>query len=98
MADAFQNPPPLANEYPSQAVHKFVVWFYDTFGPEGTSPLGGGNALAIPSGQTSMDLTYVSGGAADDDLIQTVTYQPSGAVMTVTYYGSTNNIQTVSIA
>jgi hypothetical protein len=97
MSDAFQNPEPLANEYPSQAVHKFVVWFYDTFGPSGTQSLGGGS-LAIPSGQTSMEMTYVNAGAADDDLIQTVTYQPSGTVMTVTYVGSTNNIQNVTLS
>lgn len=60
--------------------------------------LSGGGGIAIPSGQTSMELTYVSGGAADDDLVQTVTYQPSGSVMTVTYYGATNNIQTVTIS
>jgi hypothetical protein len=97
MSDAFQNPEPLANEYPSQAVHKFVVWFYDTFGPAGTQSLGGGS-LAIPAGQTSMEFTYVNGGAADDDLIQTVTYQPSGAVMTITYVGATNNIQNVTLS
>lgn len=97
MSDAFQNPAPLANEYPNQAVHKFVVWFYNTFGPEGTSSIGG-NPLAIPPGQTSQTITYVGGGASNDDLIETVTYQPSGAVMTVTYYGATNNIQTVTIS
>ena len=57
-----------------------------------------GSALAIPSGQTSMAMTYVSGGAADDDLIQTVTYQPSGTVMTVTYVGATNNIQSLVLS
>lgn len=82
MADAFQNPEPLANEYSSQAVHKFVVWFYDTFGPSGTSSIGGGG-LAIPSDQTDIQITYV--GATNN--IDTVTYQPSGYTLTMTYAG-----------
>lgn len=57
-----------------------------------------GSSLALPSGQTSMDMTYVGAGASDDDLIQTVTFQPSGTVMTVTYVGSTNNIQNVTLS
>jgi hypothetical protein len=91
---SFQNPRPQANEYTSQALHKFVVAVYDLI----QSGSVGGNALALPTGQESMDFTYVGGGVADDDLIQTVTYQPSGMVMTVTYVGSTNNIQNVTLS
>lgn len=80
MADAFQNPAPLANEYANQAVHKFVVWFYNTFGPGGTVSIGG-SPLAIPSGQTGTDITYY--GATNN--IHTVTYTPSGTILTLTY-------------
>ncbi len=81
MADAFQNPEPLANEYPSQAVHKFVVWYYQTFGPGGTNPISGGGGLPIPGEQTDIQITYI--GATNN--IDTVTYQPSGYTLTMTY-------------
>lgn len=58
-----------------------------------------GSSLALPSGQTGFSIEYVGGvPASDDALISKVTYQPSGTVMNVTYYGTTNNIQSVSIA
>lgn len=81
-SDAFQNPAPLANEYPNQAVHKFVVWFYHTFGPGGTAPLSGGGGLAIPGGSTGFTVTYY--GSTNN--IQTVTYS-NGSVLTLTYVG-----------
>lgn len=45
--------------------------------------LSGGGGLPIPSGQTDIQITYV--GATNN--IDTVTYQPSGYTLTMTYAG-----------
>lgn len=79
MADAFQNPPPLANEYWNQAVHKFVVAVYQQLQ---AGSIGGGGGLAIPSGQTSVTYTYY--GSTNN--VHTETYS-DGTVVTRTYVG-----------
>lgn len=46
----------------------------------------------------SVEFTYVASGAADDDRISTATYKSGDdtvAVLTYSYFGSTNNIQSV---
>lgn len=50
---------------------------------DGTLSGGGGGAPAIPAGQTSAAVTYY--GSTNN--IETITYSPSGAVMTITYVG-----------
>lgn len=79
--DAFENPTPLANEYPSQAVHKFVVGLWEQIQ---AGAFGGGGGIAIPAGQTSGAIVYY--GVTNN--IHTVTYQPSGSTLTLTYVGS----------
>lgn len=94
MADAFQNPTPLANEYWNQAVHKFVVGVWEQVQ---AGQLGGGGGLAIPSGQTSVALTYY--GSTNN--IQTATYG-DGTVVTMTYVGGgaadDDRLQTVTVS
>ena len=55
--------------------------------------------FGIPTA-SAVAYTYVSGAAANDDLIATATYSNAqGAVLGVlafTYYGSTNNIKTIT--
>jgi hypothetical protein len=80
MSDAFQNPTPLANEYWSQAVHKFVVGVWEQIQ---SGSAGGGGGLPVPPDQTDIDITYY--GATNN--IQTVTYSPSGYTLTLTYAG-----------
>ena len=52
------------------------------------------------TGYASQEFTYIGGGSSDDDRVETITYKDSNdntiAVLTFTYYGSTNNIQTIT--
>lgn len=58
--------------------------------------------FAIPAPFTSQEFTYVGGGAADDDRIATIVYKDADgntvATLTFAYYGSTNNIQTITLS
>lgn len=59
-------------------------------------------AFVIPAPFTSQDFTYMGGGAADDDRIETIVYKDADggtvATLTFTYYGSTNNVQTITLS
>ena len=64
----------------------------------GLSPTPVAGQFNIPAYDT-VEFTYVSAGAADDDLIATQTFKKAGAtvaVLTYTYVGSTNNIQSIT--
>lgn len=57
-----------------------------------------GSNFAIPA-YNSVEFTYVSGGAADDDLIATQVFKQNGATvstLTFAYVGSTNNIESIT--
>lgn len=64
---------------------------------DGTISLPQAGAFTIPPYDT-VEFTYVSAGAADDDKIQTQTFKKNGvtvATLTYTYVGSTNNIASI---
>lgn len=48
----------------------------------------------------SAAFTYVSSGVANDDNVETITYKNDAGttigVLTFTYYGATNNVETVT--
>lgn len=71
-----------------------------------TVALGGSSTVTVSNGASfsipafdSQEFTYVSGGAADDDLIQTQVFKNGGttvATLTYAYVGATNNIQSIT--
>lgn len=77
---AFIFPEPKAFEDWNISCQKAAILYGQQVSGGGTGTPGG---PAIPSGQTSAAVTYYPG----TNNIQTVTYQPSGSVMTITYVG-----------
>lgn len=76
----------------------------DEFVP--TVNLGGSSSVVVSNGASfsippfdSQEFTYVSGGAADDDLIATQVFKNGGttvATLTYAYAGATNNITSIT--
>ena len=63
-----------------------------------TDQVANGASFSIPTFD-SMEFTYVNGGAADDDLIETQVFKNGGstvATLTYAYEGSTNNIASIT--
>lgn len=90
-------PPPGVND-------TRLLWaIYQQLGGGGGSTVqtvrvANGASFSIPP-FNSQEFTYVSGGAADDDRIQTQVFKLNGttvATLTYAYFGSTNNIQTIT--
>lgn len=71
-----------------------------------TVNLGGSSTVTVSNGASfsipafdSQEFTYVSGGAADDDLIATQVFKNGGttvATLTYAYAGATNNITSIT--
>lgn len=79
-------------------VMKFIQWYRESAGVGGAGvPVSPAGSFPIPPYDTQ-EFTYVAGGAADDDDIQTITYKKDGVVvatLTFTYYLNTNNVQSI---
>lgn len=59
----------------------------------------GGSSFVIPTFD-SQTFTYVGGGAADDDLVQTIVFKNGATTvgtLTFVYFGATNNIQSITL-
>lgn len=60
------------------------------------------SGFVIPGPFTSQEFTYVDGAASDDDKVATIVYKDADgntvATLTFAYYGSTNNIQTITLS
>lgn len=59
-------------------------------------------SFQIPAPFTSQDFTYVGGGASNDDRVETIVYKDADgnavATLTFSYYGSTNNVKTITLS
>jgi hypothetical protein len=89
----YEDPTFRADDAVEVAIKKFIQ---SLFG--GTVSLPQAGAFSIPPYDT-VEFTYVSAGAADDDLIQTQTFKKDGATvatLTYAYVGSTNNIASIT--
>lgn len=88
----YEDPTFRADDMFEVAAKKFMQALAD-----GTISLPQAGAFTIPPYDT-VEFTYVDGGAADDDKIQTQTFKKNGvtvATLTYTYVGSTNNIASI---
>lgn len=101
------NPPPFDTLPPPGVSDRQLLWaiFRQLGGANGSAPPSGGQSVRVINGASfdipafdSQEFTYVNGGAADDDDIATQVFKNGGttvATLTYTYFGSTNNIQTI---
>lgn len=88
----YEDPTFRADDAVEVAIKKFIQSLAG-----GTISLPQSGGFNIPPYDT-VEFTYVSAGAADDDKIQTQTFKKNGdvvATLTYTYVGSTNNIASI---
>lgn len=90
---------PLA-QIDQQLYQQIIIAVCSALGGGGTSVVRVTNAasFSIPTFD-SQEFTYVNGGVADDDLIQTQVFKNGGstvATLTYAYEGATNNIASIT--
>lgn len=89
----YQDPTFRADDDALVAIKKYIQSIV-----QGVVSVPQSGAFSIPPYDTQ-EFTYVNAGAADDDDIQTITYKKDGvavATLTFQYFGSTDNVQSIT--
>lgn len=93
-ASHYQDPTFRADDDALVAIKKYIQSVV-----EGLVTVPQSGSFAIPPFDTQ-EFTYVAGGAADDDDVQTITYKKDGVVVatqTFTYWTTTNNVASITL-